>query len=231
MNIPRLRRYVGPLSLAEIERGMHVITQNARDLLDDAEILFREQRYPRAVALAILSVEEIGKLHVLRRLITTAEPQVKQVWRDFRTHSEKNRLGLFTAYAKPSPKLRDFRPLFASASMDGDDIETLKQLAFYVDTYERGYWSAPGDVIGESLTGLLLRNARTVVGSGGTAVTTLPELELWKKHFADPATFSSIDAAEAALLAYAEEAHSRGFPNAQRVLEQVRRFTGSREGA
>ena len=40
------------------------IVANARRLLTDAEILFKAERYPTALAIAILAVEEVGKMYL-----------------------------------------------------------------------------------------------------------------------------------------------------------------------
>jgi AbiV family abortive infection protein len=40
------------------------IVGNARRLLTDAEILLRDERYPTALAIAILTVEEVGKVYL-----------------------------------------------------------------------------------------------------------------------------------------------------------------------
>lgn len=46
-------------------RNLDVICQNAERLLDDAEILFKLGRYPTAISLSILSIEESGKYTLL----------------------------------------------------------------------------------------------------------------------------------------------------------------------
>jgi AbiV family abortive infection protein len=64
----RLAQYFGALGPKQVAEGMNLALQNARRLLQDAQTLFENGRYPSAAALAILSIEEAGKLAVLREL-------------------------------------------------------------------------------------------------------------------------------------------------------------------
>ena len=54
----------GTLSVDEIGRGMHKSFINARGLIEDAETLL-EKRPGRAISLAVLAIEEIGKVVLL----------------------------------------------------------------------------------------------------------------------------------------------------------------------
>ena len=51
----------GQLSLDELGRGMHLCYLNARDLVEDAEVLLN-RRPGRALSLAILAWEELAKI-------------------------------------------------------------------------------------------------------------------------------------------------------------------------
>jgi AbiV family abortive infection protein len=65
---------------------------NAHDLLDDAELLMRAGSYPRAHALATLSLEEQSKgdMCMLAALVPEITPE--HFWGDFRDHQSKLRL-------------------------------------------------------------------------------------------------------------------------------------------
>lgn len=43
---------------------MHALLANASDLVDDAELLLENARFPRAYALAALGGEELGKIYL-----------------------------------------------------------------------------------------------------------------------------------------------------------------------
>ena len=68
----KLSQYRGKLSPAQIADGMNAAIRNARRLSDDARTLFDLERYPTAASIAVLSIEESGKVSILR-LITAAE--------------------------------------------------------------------------------------------------------------------------------------------------------------
>jgi len=68
--------YRGKLTPAQVAEGMNAAATNAARLLDDAKLLFEAKRFPTALSLAILSIEESGKLAVLRGIATAKSSQV-----------------------------------------------------------------------------------------------------------------------------------------------------------
>lgn len=66
--------------------------ENARDLFDDAELLFINKRYSRAYTLYHLSSEEIGKYFLILEFLIRndySESVVKKFSADFRDHPKK----------------------------------------------------------------------------------------------------------------------------------------------
>ena len=57
---------VSPEQWAKIMDALKAIANNAKRLLTDAELLYSQKRYPSALALAILSLEEFGKYHLIQ---------------------------------------------------------------------------------------------------------------------------------------------------------------------
>jgi AbiV family abortive infection protein len=91
-----LKPYAGPLSLSEIVEGMNAAEHNAARLFKDAESLLSIGSYASALALAILSIEESGKVIVLRDLSTAPDvAETKRVWKEFRSHVKRTELGYF----------------------------------------------------------------------------------------------------------------------------------------
>lgn len=68
MTSGHLPQYKSKLSAAEIAAGINAASTNANRLADDAELLLENDRYPSALSLAILSIEESGKVSILRTL-------------------------------------------------------------------------------------------------------------------------------------------------------------------
>ena len=71
----KLQPYRGKLSLGQIVAGMNAAIRNARRLADDAKTLLDLSRYPTAASLAILSIEESGKVSVLRLMAIAPDEQ------------------------------------------------------------------------------------------------------------------------------------------------------------
>ena len=87
----KLSQYRGHLNSAQIAHGINAERRNARRLADDAKSLLNLARYPTATAIAILAIEESGKVAILRGLATAATPEIRrQIWKDFRSHRSKN---------------------------------------------------------------------------------------------------------------------------------------------
>jgi len=81
------------LSLSEIESLRSLALQNAKDLLEEAELLFEHQRFARTYTLAHLSSEELAKLPILAahgvRLIQGKSISWKKLDKDLTSHATK----------------------------------------------------------------------------------------------------------------------------------------------
>src|SRR5215204_5498630 len=87
----RPQEYRGPLTPSQIAEGMNAASRNACRLVADAKILFEAGRLPTAAAIAALSIEESGKISILRGLATaTTSEDIKAAWHAYREHRSKN---------------------------------------------------------------------------------------------------------------------------------------------
>jgi len=81
------------ITIRQIETARKKVFSNAEGLLDDAELLFANGKFPRAYALAHLACEELSKIPMLVRvgleLAMGKAPDWKNFWRRLRDHSEK----------------------------------------------------------------------------------------------------------------------------------------------
>jgi len=68
--------YRGPLDVAQIAAGMNLATSNAARLAKDARLLLENERWPSAASIAALSIEESGKVVVLRRFLNATDEEV-----------------------------------------------------------------------------------------------------------------------------------------------------------
>lgn len=176
-----LNSYHGYLEAEEIAEGMNAANRSARRLWKDAKILLKAERYPSAVALAILSIEESGKISILRRLaVAQDDDEVNDCWRAYRWHTEKNVSWLLPdLVAEGARCLDDFTPLFDENSDHPELLDRVKQLAFYSDCVEGRHWSEPSKVIDEELASSLIPIAGIFVRDEEISER---EVEIWIKH-------------------------------------------------
>jgi len=178
----KLNGYRGKLSPQQIAEGINVAKKNSYRLVRDAEFLCEAGRYPSAASLAILSIEESGKVSILRQLaLARDEKEIAECWRDYRSHTKKNVAWLSPQlFVNGARRLEDFRPLFDAESNHPFLLDQLKQIGFYTDCLGQGHWSIPENQIDESLAKGLVQIAD--IHSRSQKEVTALEIELWIKH-------------------------------------------------
>lgn len=177
----RLDRYSGKLSAESIAAGMNAAAQNAQRLATDAQTLFELGRYPTSASLSILSIEESGKISVLRELALATTAEARKVgWRRFRSHTAKNVLWMFpTLVAVGAARLDDFKSLFNESAEHPLLLDQVKQISIYVDCYANGHWSEPNVVVDGQLAESVLAIAQLLQPKRSIPVR---EVELWIRH-------------------------------------------------
>lgn len=177
----RLDQYRGSLTAGQIAEGINAAIRNAKRLADDANLLMEAGRYPSATAIAILSIEEAGKVTLLRELAVAGdEKAVMECWRAYRSHTKKNIMWLLPQLvAQGAKKLDDFRPLFNETLDHPHLLDQVKQLSFYTDCLGNAHWSIPEEVIEEELARQIVFVAN--IFAHGEKVEP-KEIELWIKH-------------------------------------------------
>ena len=177
----KLSQYRGDLCAAQIADGMNAALRNARRLADDANSLHDLARYPTAVAIAILSIEESGKVSILRGMAGTPDVERRlQLWKDFRSHRKKNVAWIIPQlYLNGARTLESLRLAADPSAEHTALLDQLKQIAFYTDCLGNANWSEPFAVIDEDLS-LDLVNTANLLAKGGTV--TEREIELWIEY-------------------------------------------------
>jgi AbiV family abortive infection protein len=177
----KLDAYRGRLSAAQIAEGMNAAAKNARRLSEDAASLLAAGRFPTAVSIAILAIEEAGKVSVLRTLaLATSEAEAAETWKDYRSHTRKNVAWLLPQFAAAGArKLNDLRPLFDETSDHPFVLDQLKQLGFYTDCLGNAHWAVPSEVIDEGLAQMLVHIAQLFARD---REYTEMEVKLWSDH-------------------------------------------------
>lgn len=110
--------YWGTLSSEKIAEGMNVARENAARLATDARTMFEARRFETAAALAILAIEESGKVSLLRELaLATDDREAKDCWERLRSHTARNAIWIFPELvARGARRLDEFTAVFDSSS-------------------------------------------------------------------------------------------------------------------
>lgn len=193
MSSKKLEQFKGMLTPRQIANGMNAAIRNARRLADDAEFLLKDGRYPTAASIAILSIEESGKLGILRHLAGAKTPnEIKDRWREYRSHIKKNVMWLLPQFvSEGANKLRDFANLFDENSEHPYLLDQVKQIGFYTDCLGKAHWSEPEKVIDEKLAVLLVNTAKIFANDKEVTET---EIKLWIQHVSPCLGKSAADA-------------------------------------
>jgi AbiV family abortive infection protein len=178
------RQYNQKLTPDDAAKGISAAIENSKSLLADALLLFDNGRYERAVALAILGIEEAGKPAVLRSIILEDDPkQLKKEWQNYRRHLEKNKNWIVPELiSKGARHLEEMRQTVDKKSDHGQMLDNLKQLSFYTDAFSECKWSIPRQVISRELAESILAIAKIMISKDKSNLTSKAELVLWVKH-------------------------------------------------
>ena len=199
---------MGTLSAAKITHGMNAARRNARRLADDAKLLLDADRYPTAASIAALSIEESGKMSVLRGLASASNEEVRRLaWKDYRSHRSKN-----TAWILPELVLKGARDLDSLRLATDSSAEhtvllnRIKQIGLYTDCWGDAHWSEPEQVIDEKTSKSLVAIADLLAKS---RAVTVKEVELWIEYMR-PVEGSSLEQMKTALLDWYAAMHKNG---------------------
>jgi AbiV family abortive infection protein len=138
-----MARYRGPLTSAQALEGARACVRNAEELLDECELLIKHGRCARAVALALVAFEEMGKLLWLlgSPIYGSDTAEWTNFWKRFRSHKAKIFL---QDYVFPVPSVR---PDYDAASPNNmlapwAEYASLREAALYAD-FEEDEFIAP----------------------------------------------------------------------------------------
>jgi AbiV family abortive infection protein len=129
------------LTEVEFRKAMNAAVLTARELRNDAEFLFSNGRYARAAALAVLALEEVGKIKILPRIFNTSDTRSRKIaWKEYRDHQAKS-AEMITAGGQPGLVESEVRSDF------GQQADALKQLGFYSNPLTSGEWAEPAKTV------------------------------------------------------------------------------------
>lgn len=200
--------YSGTLTPAQAANGINAAIANVNRLTEDAKLLFEAQRYPTATSLAILAIEEYGKINILKEIARTEnDSELRALWKDYRTHKKKNRAWIFPGLLGNGEDFsKVVTQVFDPNSEHPELLDHIKQLGFYTYCMDNQHWSYPGSRIDEKIA----RNFMELAEFFSKAAQATPEeIETWVKHFRG-VSYQDASAFRTALCEYHSELQSRG---------------------
>jgi len=121
--------YRGRLTPKSASEGIHTAKINATRLLDDAEMLSKNARYPSACALAALAIEELSKPAIIRKIVIAETPQeVAHAWKLFSSHLEKGATWIVPQLIKETATYEEFVERFMK-NRDPLLLDSLKKIS------------------------------------------------------------------------------------------------------
>jgi len=204
-----LKQYKGRLSASQITSGINAAIKNSRRLCEDAKLLFDSSRYPSALALAILSIEESGKAAILRSLsIAEDGKEIKEGWKRYRSHRDKNTHWIAVdMILEGARSLEDLSKIADPSSDHPKILDQLKQVALYTDCLDSAHWSFPEEVVDKDLAAGILRAADIFSRKQDCAEE---HISLWMKHML-PVKNQSQSIQNQALLNWFNEMKDKGY--------------------
>jgi AbiV family abortive infection protein len=215
-----MAQYRGELTVKQTVQGMNGALRNAKRLLEDAKLLLKEKRYPSASSLAVLAIEEYGKVQILRGVLAAKDAgTLKLRWKEYRSHQSKNIMWIMPLLkAKGAKTHADLDEIFDPQSDHPKVLDGIKQLGFYSDCFGKCRWWEPGISITEKM-------AEGTVGIAGWLLEaeveiTEREMELWFEYLGD---FSTPDLEERTYALYEALSREGIFTGS---MEKVAQFLG-----
>lgn len=143
------KRYNGKLTIEQISEGIYFCIENATNIFGDAYILIKANRFPRALSLLLLAIQEAGKVNILKNMtmIPTKNQKLwKKEWKNFRKHETKDFLGhdiKTSSEFNDSPGEYFWQQLLDKTNNFVPEREKVRQLGLYIDYIpsDKKWWS------------------------------------------------------------------------------------------
>ncbi|MBN8948880.1 MAG: AbiV family abortive infection protein [Rhodanobacter sp.] len=192
--------YQGELTALSLAAGMNAAVENAARLFHDAETLCAMGSFPTCASLAILSIEESGKVAVLREMSLARSPaERKECWKAYRSHRRKNVAWFMRDLVESGARTLD--ELYPLVDPDSDHpavLDQFKQAGFYTDCLNERSWSLPATAVTDNFAKSMLSRARALLSN---RKHTAREVELWVEHIG-PVWKSDMDSMKRGVLGW-----------------------------
>lgn len=153
------------ISLAMVNSGIDLMIKNATRLYSDAELLYNHKRFPTSCSLAVLSIEELGRIFVCLKAAKTDpenKEEMKAVQKALSGHIEKQSIvQMLEAFRSKDGEIEKAYVALNKIE-ESHGINNIKQWGFYVDP-GNGIWLTPNDRVNEDHTRCLLNCASALI--------------------------------------------------------------------
>ena len=199
--------YSGELTIDQAFDGMNAALRNANRLAQDSKILLDAGRYPSAVALAILAIEEWGKVNILRQVVGHNDAiALRKGWEAYRDHRRKIEKFLPLVAAAQGAKTHiDVDRFLREKAGEPKEFDILKQDCLYTSCWGGGFVEPEKVFTRQHAEGMVVM-AQAMIGERREIVRR--EIELFVKHIIEPALQKRVSDVRGYVLALANEALS-----------------------
>jgi AbiV family abortive infection protein len=163
---PYWEKKLRKLSLEQLTHGRLKALQNAIDLINDAECLYKEGRWARSAFLSQIAIEELGKYLMIMGAIgnlIAGQIEWSKFWKRFVSHREKaGNIFLFDAALSPSQEDEKILRDFEKADTHTTEFQKQKLSSLYVD-FQGDRFVLPMDVVDEKTAKKAIENAKAVL--------------------------------------------------------------------
>lgn len=184
--LPLENQFSTAITYKEAADGISIAIQNSKELLEDAEILMNNKRYPRAISLSVLAIEEYGKVEKIKELLLSKQ-MASKIWKDLRNHKSKNFYWMFPLLKQMGVNDPELIAEFTSPKGDGANfLDQLKQICFYTEAVnnpdKKGcYWWLPSEITNLDVAKFYCQLAKTIVHDDGI-LWTEEALKVYAEH-------------------------------------------------
>lgn len=173
-----------PLKITDVVQGMIACRSNARELLEEVDILLTYNRFARAYALLHTACEELAKFSILeltgKGLAQDNPPIWKRFWRRYRSHDSKiAQLNVQLLYLLAESEDIGHMDTVSSAEVLFGRGLTIRNSALYVDTAPNGEFRKPSDIEFEIAIPVLIPAAKLALSASNRRGQTSEEIDAW----------------------------------------------------
>ena len=143
--------------IKEIIRGTILSYKNGLSLFESAKLLYKYKSYPLSVSTCVLSIEELGKIHVISRSIYLDENDkaARKKWykNKFTNHINKSGVAIYNYNFTDDMINRDIiiEENEINSLKNAKIISKIKEIGLYVDINDEGIFYSPNELINREI--------------------------------------------------------------------------------